>query len=70
MFESCHPTGSKTVPHGPEWLHEVKYDGYRLRLERDGDRVRLRDGQIGMAHSPRRRYEITPQGMRALNARI
>jgi len=26
---------------GPDWLHEVKYDGYRLRLERDGDRVRL-----------------------------
>jgi ATP dependent DNA ligase domain len=25
----------------PDWLHEVKYDGYRLRLERDGDRVRL-----------------------------
>jgi bifunctional non-homologous end joining protein LigD len=22
-------------------LHEVKYDGYRLRQERDGDRVRL-----------------------------
>jgi bifunctional non-homologous end joining protein LigD len=22
-------------------LHEVKYDGYRLRLERDGDSVRL-----------------------------
>jgi ATP-dependent DNA ligase len=21
-------------------LHEVKYDGYRLRLERNGDRVR------------------------------
>lgn len=30
-----------TVPSGPDWLHEVKYDGYRLRLERDGDRVRL-----------------------------
>jgi ATP-dependent DNA ligase len=29
------------VPSGPEWLHEIKYDGYRLRLERDGDRVRL-----------------------------
>jgi ATP-dependent DNA ligase len=27
-------------PHGPDWLHEVKYDGYPLRLERDGDRVR------------------------------
>jgi hypothetical protein len=23
----------------PNWLHEVKYDGYRLRLERDSDRV-------------------------------
>lgn len=29
------------MPTGPDWLHEVKYDGYRLRLERDGDRVRL-----------------------------
>lgn len=28
-------------PAGPDWLHEIKYDGYRLRLERDGDRVRL-----------------------------
>jgi ATP-dependent DNA ligase len=26
---------------GPDWLYEVKYDGYRLRVERDGDRVRL-----------------------------
>jgi ATP-dependent DNA ligase len=23
---------------GPDWLHEVKYDGYRLRVEGDGDR--------------------------------
>ena len=30
-----------SVPSGPDWLHEVKYDGYRLRVERDGDRVRL-----------------------------
>ena len=29
---------------GPDWLHEVKYDGYRLRLERDGDRVRHQEG--------------------------
>ena len=29
------------VPHTPDWPHEIKYDGYRLRLERDGDRVRL-----------------------------
>jgi ATP-dependent DNA ligase len=41
MFEFCLPTKSNTVPAGPEWLHEIKYDGYRLRVERDGDRVRL-----------------------------
>src|SRR6478609_11332978 len=26
---------------GRSWFHEIKYDGYRLRIERDGDRVRL-----------------------------
>jgi hypothetical protein len=33
-------------PDSPDWLREVKYDGYRLRLERDSDRVCLitRDG--------------------------
>ena len=41
FFEFCLPTNATTVPSGPDWLHEVKYDGYRLRVERDGDRVRL-----------------------------
>ena len=40
-FEFCILTRSITVPEGPDWLHEIKYDGYRLRVERDGDRVRL-----------------------------
>ncbi len=40
-FEFCLPTRSTNVPDTPDWLHEVKYDGYRLRLERDGMRVRL-----------------------------
>jgi hypothetical protein len=40
-FEFCIPTKATKVPFGREWLHEIKYDGYRLRLERDGDRVRL-----------------------------
>jgi ATP-dependent DNA ligase len=40
-FEFCLPTTSKVVPSAPEWFHEIKYDGFRLRLERDGDRVRL-----------------------------
>jgi bifunctional non-homologous end joining protein LigD len=29
------------VPSGPEWFHEIKHDGYRLRVEREGDHVRL-----------------------------
>jgi bifunctional non-homologous end joining protein LigD len=41
MFEFCLPTKSTAVPSGPDWLHEIKYDGYRLRVERNGDRVRL-----------------------------
>src|SRR5690349_3160331 len=40
-FEFCIPTRGMKVPHSPEWLHEIKYDGYRLRVERNGDRVRL-----------------------------
>jgi ATP-dependent DNA ligase len=40
-FEFCLPTTGKVVPAGPEWLHEIKYDGFRLRVERDGERVRL-----------------------------
>jgi ATP-dependent DNA ligase len=41
MFQFCLPTRATAVPSGPDWLHEIKYDGYRLRVERDGDRVRL-----------------------------
>jgi hypothetical protein len=41
-FDFCLPTRSTSVPSGPDWMHEIKYDGYRLRLERDANRVRLR----------------------------
>ena len=36
-FEFCIPTTGKVVPSVPEWFHEIKYDGYRLRVERDGE---------------------------------
>ena len=39
-IEFCIPTAKKVVPSGPDWIHEVKYDGYRGRIERDGP-VRL-----------------------------
>ena len=37
----CLPSPSKTVPDRDLWLHEIKYDGYRLIVLRDGKRVRL-----------------------------
>jgi bifunctional non-homologous end joining protein LigD len=40
-FEFLIPTTGIKVPASPDWLHEIKYDGYRLRVERNGDRVRL-----------------------------
>ena len=41
MYEFCIPATGTKVPSGPDWLHEIKFDGYRLRVERNGDRVRL-----------------------------
>jgi bifunctional non-homologous end joining protein LigD len=40
-IEFCLPTSGKAVPSGPDWIHEIKYDGYRLRVERYRDRVKL-----------------------------
>ena len=41
LFQPCIPSRSTKVPASPDWIHEVKYDGYRLIVIRDGDRVRL-----------------------------
>src|SRR5258708_24406246 len=40
-FEPCIPTRGTEVPAGPDWLHEIKHDGYRLIVQREGKRVRL-----------------------------
>ena len=40
-FDFCIPTRGTKVPSARDWLREIKYDGYRLRVERNGDRVRL-----------------------------
>jgi bifunctional non-homologous end joining protein LigD len=37
----CIPTLAYKVPSGPDWIHEVKHDGYRLQVRREGDTVRL-----------------------------
>ena len=35
------PAYATKVPAGPEWLREIKHEGLRIRVEGDGDRVRL-----------------------------
>ncbi|WP_249150462.1 hypothetical protein [Bradyrhizobium sp. JYMT SZCCT0180] len=40
-FEPCIPTRATKVPTSKSWIHEVKHDGYRLIVHREGKRVRL-----------------------------
>ena len=40
-FIPCIPTKAAKVPDRPDWIHEIKHDGYRLIVQRDGKRVRL-----------------------------
>ncbi|MEZ2143212.1 DNA ligase [Bradyrhizobium sp. DN5] len=40
-YELCLATAGKHVPSGPDWLHEVKHDGYRILVIREDQRVRL-----------------------------
>jgi hypothetical protein len=37
----CIPTRAAKPPAGPGWVHEIKHDGYRLQVRRDGDAVRM-----------------------------
>ena len=41
FIEPCLPTPSAHVPEGAMWVHEIKHDGYRLIVRRDGEGVRL-----------------------------
>jgi bifunctional non-homologous end joining protein LigD len=40
-LEPCLPSFAKTPPTGPEWIHEIKHDGFRVIARRDGKKVRL-----------------------------
>ncbi|MGY3034131.1 hypothetical protein ACVIIV_003301 [Bradyrhizobium sp. USDA 4354] len=40
-YELCLATAGKQVPDGPDWIHEVKHDGYRMLVIRENERARL-----------------------------
>jgi bifunctional non-homologous end joining protein LigD len=37
----CQPTRADRPPRTPNWIHEIKHDGNRLMVRRDGAGVRL-----------------------------
>jgi bifunctional non-homologous end joining protein LigD len=40
-IEPCIPTRIDKPPVGPQWIHEIKHDGYRMIVRKNDDRVRL-----------------------------
>jgi bifunctional non-homologous end joining protein LigD len=62
----CLPSPAPRPPTGPDWLHEIKHDGFRLLARREGERVRLytRGG-----YDWRDRYPLIAEAVTALAVR-
>jgi ATP-dependent DNA ligase len=41
LIEPCLPSPAKAPPSGPDWLHEIKHDGFRILPRRGAAGVRL-----------------------------
>ena len=41
FIQPCLPSSVERPPSGPDWVHEIKHDGYRLMARRDPIGVRL-----------------------------
>jgi bifunctional non-homologous end joining protein LigD len=41
FIDPCIPSRAAKPPAGPGWVHEIKHDGYRLIVRRDGEAVQL-----------------------------
>ena len=54
FIEPCQPSKAARPPSGSLWVHEIKHDGYRLMVRRDGARVRCftRNGHDGADRFP------------------
>src|SRR5262249_1797706 len=39
--EPCLPRSAFSPPTGPNWIHEIKHDGFRIMARREGSRVSL-----------------------------
>jgi ATP-dependent DNA ligase len=41
FVDPCIPSRAPKPPSGPDWVHEIKHDGYRLIVWRQGEAVGL-----------------------------
>src|SRR5579859_6741625 len=41
FIEPCLPPSTNEAPSGPDWVYEIKHDGYRLMVRKQDDRVRI-----------------------------
>jgi bifunctional non-homologous end joining protein LigD len=41
FIEPCLPSPADRLPSGPNWIHEIKLDGFRMMVRRDAAAVRL-----------------------------
>jgi len=41
LIHPCIPALTSRPPTGPQWVHEIKHDGYRLIARKQNGRVRL-----------------------------
>jgi ATP-dependent DNA ligase len=68
FIEPCLPSSADKPPSGPEWVHEIKHDGYRLMARRDpitiGVRLLTRNG-----HDWAPRYPLIVYAVSALKVR-
>jgi bifunctional non-homologous end joining protein LigD len=66
FIEPCLPSAAERPPSGPDWVHEIKHDGYRLMARRDpvGIRLLTRNG-----HDWAPRYPLIVEAVNALKVR-
>ena len=54
FIQPCLPSPAPRPPTGPNWIHKIKHDGYRMMARRDGAGIRLltRNGHDWSARFP------------------
>jgi ATP-dependent DNA ligase len=60
----CIPTLVSKPPEGPQWIHEIKHDGYRLIARKQDGRVRLFTRR---GYDWTERYPLIAKALAALN---